>query len=120
MNKYQLEHSDIISYHNYNDAENQQKQIDSLKTYGRPIVCTEYMARRNHRPFQTVLPLLKANNVSAINWGFVAGKTNTIFAWDDPRPDEKEPEVWFHDIYRQDKTPFDEEEIAIIKEVNGK
>lgn len=122
MNKYQLENSDIISYHNYNNLENHQKQIDSLKTYGRPIVCTEYMARTSNKnsTFQTILPMLKANNISAINWGFVSGKTNTIFAWSDPRPDGKEPEVWFHDIYRQDKTPFDEAEIAVIKEVNGK
>lgn len=49
----------------------------------------------------------------------VAGKTNTIFAWDDPRPDETEPELWFHDIYRTDRTPFSEEEIAVIRAVNG-
>ena len=63
--------------------------------------------------------MLKEQHVSAINWGFVAGKTNTIFAWDDPRPDEAEPELWFHDIYRTDRTPFSEEEIAVIRAVNG-
>lgn len=120
LNAFQLNNSDIISYHNYSEVNNHQAQIDSLKTFGRPIVCTEYMARRNNSTFQSILPMLKENNVSAINWGFVSGKTNTIFAWSDPRPDEAEPELWFHDIYRQDKTPFDEAEIAVIKEVNGK
>ena len=63
--------------------------------------------------------MLKEQDVCAYNWGFVSGKTNTIFAWDTPLPDVTEPELWFHDILRQDKTPFDPEEIAVIKQVNG-
>lgn len=66
------------------------------------------------------MPLLKSNNVGAINWGFVSGKTNTIFAWSDPRPDGAEPEVWFHDIFRQDHTPFDPKELEVIKKCNNK
>ncbi len=85
----------------------------------RPLICTEYMARKNGSTFQTVMPLLKKENVVAINWGFVAGKTNTIFAWDTPLPDVDEPELWFHDIYRQDKTPFAQAEIDTIKKLNG-
>ena len=81
------------------------------------MICTEYMARRNGSYFQTILPLLKENNVAAINWGFVSGKTNTIFAWDEPLPDQQEPALWFHDIYRQDHTPFNSEEVSVIKSV---
>jgi len=66
------------------------------------------------------MPMLKNQHVGAINWGFVSGKTNTIFAWDEPLPDLKEPKLWFHDIYRQDKTPFDQNEVNIIKKLNGK
>ena len=84
------------------------------------MICTEYMARRNNSRFDNIMPMLKANNVGAINWGFVAGKTNTIFAWDEPKPDQKEPELWFHDIYRQDKTPFDANEVELIKKLTGK
>ena len=64
--------------------------------------------------------MLKAEKVVAINWGFVSGKTNTIFAWDQPIPDGKEPKVWFHDIFRQDGTPFSQEEIDTIKSLTGK
>ena len=121
LNKVQLEESDVITYHNYSgNIENQQHAIDTLKTYGRPVINTEYMARTRGCTFQTIMPLLKENNVGAINWGFVAGKTNTIFAWSDPRPDVAEPEVWFHDIFRQDHTPFNEEEIEVIKKCNNK
>ena len=123
LNKIQLEESDVITYHCYNgDPEVQQHTIDTLKTYakGGPLINTEYMARRNDCTFQKIMPLLKKNNVGAINWGFVAGKTNTIFAWGDPRPDVVEPELWFHDIFRQDHTPFSEEEIEVIKACNSK
>ena len=121
LNKIQLEESDIITYHNYSgDLENQQHAIDTLKAYGRPIINTEYMARTRGCTFQKVMPLLKENNVGALNWGFVAGKTNTIFAWDTPLPDMAEPEVWFHDIFRQDHTPFSTEEIEVIKKCNNK
>jgi galactose mutarotase-like enzyme len=120
LNTFQLENSDIITYHNYNNKAIHQTWINFLKMYGRPLICTEYMARRNDSKFQNILPMLKKNNVGAINWGFVSGKTNTIFAWEEPLPNEKEPKLWFHDIYRQDKTPFDTEEIKIIKRMTEK
>jgi hypothetical protein len=43
-----------------------------------------------------------------------------MFGWDEPRPDGKEPALWFHDILKQDKTPFDPKEIELIKRLNGK
>ena len=110
----------MISYHCYSGPETQQEAIDTLKRYGRPLVCTEYMARTKNCTFQNTMPVLKANNVAAINWGFVAGKTNTIFAWDEPLPDLEEPPVWFHDIYRSDGTPYSQEEINLIRSLTGK
>ncbi len=64
------------------------------------------------------MPMLKEQNVGAINWGFVSGKTNTIFAWDTPIPSGKEPELCFHDIYRKDKTPFSTTEVQFIKSIS--
>lgn len=60
------------------------------------------------------------NAVGAINWGFVAGKTNTIYAWDQPIRDGSEPSVWFHDILRKDGTPFSIQETATIKALTAK
>ena len=119
LNTFQAENSDIITYHNYSNQENHQLWIHFLKIYDRPMICTEYMARKHDSKFQNILPLLRENNIGAINWGFVSGKTNTIFAWDESLPDQKEPALWFHDIYRQDKTPFDSEEIKVIKYENS-
>lgn len=120
LNKLQLDNSDVITYHNYSDLATHQQAIDSLKRYGRPLICTEYMARRNNSTFQDIMPMLKRENIGAINWGLVAGKTNTIFAWSEPLPDMEEPPLWFHDIFRKDGTPYKQEEVDAIKSLCGK
>jgi hypothetical protein len=115
LNKFQVENSDIITYHNYESPEKHQAAIDTLKRYNRPLVCTEYMARRNNSLFQNIMPLLKENNVGAINWGLVSGKTNTKYAWDEPLTDGSEPKLWFHEIFHTDGTPYRQEEVDKIK-----
>jgi len=119
FNDFHLASSDVISFHNYENVENLEKEINDLLKYGRPIVCSEYMARTRNSKFETHLPVFKKYNVGAINWGFVAGKSNTIYQWDTPVPDGSEPKIWFHDIFRKDGTPFDEKEISIIKQLTG-
>jgi len=120
LNQFQMENSDIITYHNYHYTDNHINEIKELKNHNRPMICTEYMARRNGSLFMNIMPLLKKDKVGAINWGFVAGKTNTIFAWDTPIKTGKEPELWFHDILRKDGTPFSETEVQTIKQLTAK
>ncbi|HLK27855.1 MAG TPA: cellulase family glycosylhydrolase [Puia sp.] len=120
LNKFQLSNSDVISYHNYQDEKEHQKAIDTLKKYGRPLICTEYMARLRGSNFFNIMPILKKQKIAAINWGLVAGKTNTMYAWDTPMPDGAEPKIWFHDIFRPDGTPFKKEETEFIKKMTGK
>ncbi len=115
LNKIQLENSDIITYHNYDNPEKHQQAIDTLKLLGRPMVCTEYMARRNNSLFTNIMPILKENNIGAINWGLVAGKSNTKYAWDEPVPDGSDPPLWFHEIFHPDGTPYKQEEVDLIK-----
>ncbi len=66
------------------------------------------------------MPLLKENHIGAINWGLVSGKTNTIYAWDEKIPDGSEPKLWFHDIFRNDGTPYDTKEIEVITKLTEK
>jgi hypothetical protein len=120
LNTYQLANSDVTTYHNYSDEVEHKKWIDSLRTYGRPLICTEYMARTRNSRFDNIMPMLKAENIGAYNWGLVAGKTNTIYAWDAPMPDGKEPKVWFHDIFRKDGSVYSKEEVALIRKLTGK
>lgn len=116
MNEWQARNSDIVTYHTYEPMEEHQKLIDALKPYGKPMVCTEYMARTIGSTFQTVLPSLREQGIGAINWGLVRGKTNTIFPWGSPEGTE-DPDLWFHDILNPDGSPFSEEEVAVIKSV---
>jgi hypothetical protein len=120
LNTFQLNNSDVITYHNYADEKAHQQAIDTLRKYNRPLICTEYMARTRGSLFKNIMPVLKKENIAAYNWGLVSGKTNTIYAWDKPMPDGAEPPVWFHDIFRADGTPFSPEEITLIKSLTGK
>jgi hypothetical protein len=116
---FQLMNSDIISFHNYSKYENMKKDIHNLKSFGRPVICTEYLARTFDSNFSTLLPLLKGENVGAVNWGFVSGKTQTVYPWDTPL-NAPEPKIWHHDIFKKDGTPFDPKEIELIKSVTNK
>lgn len=119
IDRFVLKNSDVISFHAYDgDINVVKRKIKELRKYNRPLLCTEYLARGHGNTFQKLLPVFKKNQISAINWGLVVGKTNTIFPWSSW---EKEfdtlPEVWHHDIFLQDKTPYDENEINFIKSI---
>ena len=121
INRYMLTQSDVISFHNYRRLAELKKDVESLKRYRRPILCTEYMARPMGSTFDPILPYLKEEHVGAYNWGFVAGKTQTIYPWDSwKKPYADEPPTWFHDIFRPDGTPYDASEVAFIRRVTGK
>ncbi|MCM8816434.1 MAG: 1,4-beta-xylanase [Candidatus Omnitrophica bacterium] len=113
-----IEFSDIITFHHYGSYFETEKLILELKNKSkdRPIICTEYLARIYGSTFQTHLPLFFKYNVGAINWGLVSGKTQTIYpysSWD--KRFEKEPDVWFHDIFRSDGRPYEPTEVDFTK-----
>jgi hypothetical protein len=118
----QLEQSDVISFHHYGWPEDFEQRVKWLEAYGRPIICTEYMARSVGSTFDTILPIAKAHHVAAINWGFVAGKTQTYFPWDSwQRPYVlAPPPVWFHDVLHPDGRPYREHEAALLRELTGR
>ncbi|MEA5258182.1 glycoside hydrolase family 2 TIM barrel-domain containing protein [Arcicella aquatica] len=121
LSDFQIKNSDVTTYHNYGDLQNHTDDIAKLRTLSkRPLLCTEYMARSRNSLFSSIMPLLKKENIAAYNWGLVAGKTNTIYAWDKPMPNGNEPELWFHDIFRPDGTAYKPEEVKVIKALTGK
>ena len=123
MEKVQFENSDIITFHQYSSLDALEKVIPALQTFGRPIICTEFMARGVASKFQTHLPVAKKAKVGMINWGFVAGKTQTFLPWDSwqkPYVNGREPAIWFHEVFKQDGTPVDPAETAAIKQATGK
>jgi hypothetical protein len=120
LNELQIKNSDVITYHDYDVPDKHILVIDLLKLYNRPLICTEYMARPRNSTFENTMPMLKKENVGAINWGLVSGKTNTKYAWDSPMPDGGEPKLWFHEVFRTDGDPYKQDEVTLIKKLNGK
>jgi Cellulase (glycosyl hydrolase family 5) len=118
----QLEESDVISFHNYDWPEKFTERIKELQVYHRPLLCTEYMARGAGSTFDGSLPIAKRYNVAAINWGLVAGKTQTYLPWDSwERPYVLlQPTIWFHEVFRNDGTPYREHEVTLIRELTGR
>jgi hypothetical protein len=117
--KIQLERSDIVSFHNYGGPAEFEKRVLWLQAWKRPIFCTEYMARPRGSTFQNILPIAKKYKVAAYNWGFVNGKSQTNLPWDSwEKPYiDREPAVWFHDIFQKDGAPYRQDEIDFIKQI---
>jgi hypothetical protein len=117
--KIQLEFSDVISFHSYDPPAVFEKRVLSLQQYHRPILCTEYMARGNGSTFQGTLPIAKKYHVAAINWGLVAGKTQTYLPWDSWKNPytHRQPAMWFHEIFRTNGQPYSQDEATFIRSI---
>lgn len=121
FNVFQLENSDLISFHGYDNEIDFKARLQLLKRFKRPIICTEYMARPQGNTFEKVLPILKAEKIGAINWGFVSGKSQTIYPWDSwEKVYTAEPDLWFHDILRNNGQPYEVRETEFIRQLTGK
>ena len=121
VGKIQIEQSDIISFHNYGWPEDFESHVHMLQQYNRPLLCTEYMARGAGSTFDTILPIALREHVGAINWGFVAGKTQTYFPWDSWKHPyvEDPPTVWFHDIFHPNGTLYRSREGEVLRSLTA-
>jgi hypothetical protein len=119
IQKIQFENSDVISFHNYGWPEDFEQRVKWLQTHNRPLICTEYMARPVGSIFDLILPIAKAHKVGVMNWGFVAGKSQTNLPWDSwQKPYVVQPPVmWFHDIFYADGTPYRPAEVELFKQL---
>jgi hypothetical protein len=121
FNLFQADNSDVVTFHSYDQPEGLRARIAQAGSYGRPLVCTEYMARTAGSTFAACLPILEEAGVGALNWGLVAGKTNTIFPWDSWERDyPADPDPWFHDVLRPDGTPWSDEEVRLLRTLAAK
>lgn len=122
LQQIQLRESDIITFHNYSWPECFSREVAWLKRYNRPVICTEFMARSVGSTFDTILPIAKSERVGAINWGFVAGKTQTHLPWESWQHPYvlDQPPVWFHEVLRPDGTPYRQAEVNLIRQLTGK
>jgi len=118
----QLRESDIITFHNYSWPESFKAEIAWLRRFHRSVICTEYMARSVGSTFDTILPIAQQEHVGAINWGLVAGKTQTYYPWESWQHPYilSDPPVWFHEIFRSDGTPYRQAEVDLIRQLTSK
>jgi len=120
VHKAAVELSDVISFHDYSKPDVMKTRISQLRTYGRPLICTEYMARGNGSTFEDILPILKKENVGAYCWGLVDGKSQTKYPWKTwQMPIIGEPKPWHHDVFHTDGRPYSEAEVKLIRELTG-
>jgi hypothetical protein len=122
ISRLKLEQSDVVTFHNYREPDLMRRDIEVLRRLsGRPLICTEYMARTTGNTFQAILPILSEERVGALSWGLVSGKTQTIYPWDSWFKEySAEPELWYHDIFHADGRPYDEREIAAITSLTAR
>ena len=118
----QVEESDILSFHNYSWPENFEARVKDFERFHRPLLCTEYMARPLGSTFDTILPIAKKYNVGMINWGLVAGRTQTYYPWESTEHPyvHSDPPIWFHDIFYPDGKPYRQREVDIIRSLTGR
>lgn len=119
LNEFSLQASDVISFHNYGDLPAVQKEVESLRKHGRPLLITEWLNRKLNSLPETHLPFFKQEKIGCYNWGLVRGRTNTIWPWGSPKG-APEPDPWFHDPLRADGTPYKASEIAAFKSLTGR
>ncbi|PSJ41041.1 1,4-beta-xylanase [Sphingomonas deserti] len=118
IQRIQLAESDVVTFHNYEWPESFEARIAQLRPYGRPLICTEWMARSAGSTVDTILPIARRENVGMINWGFVQGESQTHLPWDSwERPYTlQQPVAWFHDLLKPDGTPYRPREAEIFRE----
>ncbi len=124
IEKYGLENSDIISYHNYENYEYNIKELKLLKKFDRPLINTEWLNRCGQNTIEELFPLFYLEKVGCYNWGFVAGKYQTYEPWngiwDGYNPNQYNTfdfTKWFHDIYRPSHHPYNPRETELIKRI---
>jgi hypothetical protein len=121
VERIQVARSEVMSFHDYNWPEQWERRAKQMLSYGRPVLCTEYMARGNGSTFDGSLPLGKKYNIAMINWGFVQGKSQTHLPWDSWKKPYTydEPTIWFHEVFRPDGKPYRHTEVDLIRRLSA-
>ena len=113
-----MELSDVVSFHGYDSLAGVTAKLEICAAYNRPVLCTEWLVRRDGNTFETLLPFFRDRKIACWNWGLVAGRTQTYFPWGSPK-DAPEPKRWQHDVLRASGSPFNAREVRFIKVTTG-
>lgn len=117
-----LDLSDIVTFHDYEPFWKVQNIVKTLEKEGRPMANTEWLHRIWDNTIFDQLPLYKEKKIGSYHWGLVAGFSQFYLPWEwlkASRPD-LDYSKWQHDLFHEDFTPYDPEEIALFKKCTGK
>jgi len=118
-----IELSDIVTFHAYLDTPLVAAIIDTLSAGGRPVLCTEWMARPTGSTIADQLPLFRDRGIGCFQWGLVRGATQTHLPWPEAlvrrHGGHADRSVWFHDLLHPDGAPYDEAEVQTIAALIG-
>ena len=109
----------MISYHAYADTPGQLSLLSQLAEFGRPLFCTEWLARHVDSRIEEQLPLFRAQRVSSFHWGLVQGKTQTWLPWPDIPRNETTALLWFHDVLKSYGSAYSEKEMQMVRRLNA-
>ncbi|MBE6768356.1 MAG: hypothetical protein E7549_05520 [Ruminococcaceae bacterium] len=119
-----LELSDVISFHCYWPLDRTVQIIENLReTYGRPLLCTEWLHRIGNQGVEEIFPLFYLEKVGCYNWGLMQGFSQTYephgcFMEQIADPNyhgTAQLHLWQHDLYRFNGLPYIASEIACIQ-----
>jgi len=114
INRTMLGRSDIISFHSYAPRRRLERTIDHLRRYDRPLVCTEWLARSAGSSVD-LLEVFGERHVGAYCWGLVDGRSQAKFPWTSWIRPTKSGGPWFHDLLHPDGSPYDDDEVEVIR-----
>lgn len=103
--------SDVTSFHSYMPLSNVTEQVELLRAGGRPILCTEWLARGLGSRLASHLPYFAEQRIGCFHWGLVNGRTQTHLPW--PGFESLYADgTWHHDVLHADGSPYDAQEVA--------
>ena len=117
VEKIQVESSDVITFQNYDGPREFEKRVKWLQAFGRPVLCTGFLARDQGSTFEAILPIAQKDNVGVIAGDLVQGKTQMWLPWDSWKNPyiDRQPAVWVEDIFESKGPPYRQEEADFIR-----
>ena len=120
LNDVLIRENDVFTFHCYHGARETERRIREFSAYGRPLICTEWMSRKDDRPggctIRDCLGLYKSAGVGCMMWGLVNGKTQVHLPFGSRPGDKVHRGPWKHDIFHSDHTPYDPAENELIRQ----
>jgi hypothetical protein len=122
IEKIQIELSDFISFQNYEGPQEFEKRVQWLKAFGRPVMCTGFLARNQGSSVETILPIALKYDVGALVGDLVQGKTMRYLPWDSWQTPYvgREPPVWSQDLFLSTGPLYKKQDADIIRDMIAK